>query len=68
MLAIMVTTLFTAEFKATMWIGVPFLLLLSAVYWFFYRGGAEDDKPATLRATASATLMPSTPAERIPPA
>ena len=61
MLAVMATTLFTAEFRATLWTGVPFLLLLSAVYFCFYRD-------TTARATASATLMPSTPAERIPPA
>ena len=68
MLAIMATTLFTAEFKATLWTGVPFLLLLSAVYGLFYRAGRRVEAPATAQATASATLMPSTPADRIPPA
>jgi L-asparagine transporter-like permease len=35
------TTLFTPEFRMTMIFGVPFLALLSLVYFVFYRGAAQ---------------------------
>ncbi|MFA9218787.1 MAG: amino acid permease, partial [Sphingomonadaceae bacterium] len=37
MLAIMATTAFTKEFEMTLLTGVPFMLALSALYWFWYR-------------------------------
>lgn len=37
MLAVMVTTFFTAEFHMTLIFGVPFLVLLSVVYFVWYR-------------------------------
>ena len=42
MLAIMVTTVFTKEFQATLWSGIPFLLFLSAVYFIFYRKKLQE--------------------------
>lgn len=35
--AVMITTFFTDAFKMTLVFGVPFLLLLSLVYWLFFR-------------------------------
>lgn len=37
MLAIMVTTLFTAEFRMTLLTGIPFLIVLVVVYARWYR-------------------------------
>jgi len=37
MLAIMATTLFTDEFKATLLTGIPFVAVLSVVYFVWYR-------------------------------
>jgi L-asparagine transporter-like permease len=36
MLAILVTTFFTDEFKFTLLFGLPFLLILSVIYFCFY--------------------------------
>jgi hypothetical protein len=33
----MLTTLFTAEFRMTLLVGLPFLALLTAVYFWRYR-------------------------------
>ena len=38
--AVMVTTFFTDAFKMTLVFGVPFLLILSLVYYVFFRKGA----------------------------
>ena len=43
MAAVMITTYFTDAFKMTLVFGVPFLLILSAVYGLFFR----KPKPAT---------------------
>jgi len=37
--AVMITTYFTEAFKMTLVFGVPFLLMLSAVYYGFFRKG-----------------------------
>ena len=37
--AVMITTYFTDAFKMTLVFGVPFLLILSAVYYGFFRKG-----------------------------
>ncbi len=37
--AVMITTYFTEAFKMTRVFGVPFLLILSAVYYGFFRKG-----------------------------
>jgi len=37
--AVMITTYFTGAFKMTLVFGVPFLLILSAVYYGFFRKG-----------------------------
>lgn len=37
--AVMITTYFTEAFKMTLVFGVPFLLILSAVYYGFFRKG-----------------------------
>lgn len=37
MLVLMLTTAFTQEFFLTLATGLPFLALLSAIYWFWYR-------------------------------
>ncbi|WP_050461858.1 amino acid permease [Herbaspirillum autotrophicum] len=49
MLAIMTTTLFVAEFRMTLIFGVPFLILLSLAYFFWYGRRAS----APVRDTAS---------------
>jgi len=38
MMAVLVTTIFTEPFRMTLIFGVPFLALLSVVYWVWYRG------------------------------
>ncbi len=48
MLAIMLTTALTQEFKATLGFGLPFLLLLIVVYWVFYRNKNRDQAAVTL--------------------
>lgn len=49
MLAIMLTTLFVAEFRTTMIFGIPFLILLSLAYFFKYsrRASASISDAAT---------------------
>ncbi len=37
--AVMITTYFTDAFRMTLVFGVPFLLILSAVYYGFFRKG-----------------------------
>jgi amino acid transporter, AAT family len=41
MLATLVTTYFTREFRMTLLCGVPFLVVLSLAYFFWYRGRAH---------------------------
>ena len=41
MLAILVTTWFTSVFKMTLVFGVPFLLLLAALYYLLFRKRAQ---------------------------
>ena len=47
MLALMVTTLFTEAFFLTLATGIPFLMVLSAVYWFWYRRRLNLVSPST---------------------
>ncbi|MNT30357.1 hypothetical protein D3C72_1661470 [compost metagenome] len=41
MLAILVTTYFTSVFKMTLVFGVPFLVILAALYYLLFRKRAE---------------------------
>lgn len=54
MAATLATTWFTPEFRMTLVVGVPFMLVLSAVYWLWYRkrGGAVEGEGG-LRAEVS---------------
>ncbi|MBK5540382.1 amino acid permease [Pseudomonas sp. TH05] len=53
MLAVMVTTLFTAEFELTLWIGLPFLGLILLIYFLRFRHKApliaDAPKPLPIR-------------------
>ena len=53
MLAVMVTTLFTAEFELTLWIGLPFLGLILLIYCLRFRHKApltaDAPKPLPIR-------------------
>jgi amino acid transporter, AAT family len=42
MLAILITTFFTGEFKFTLLFGLPFLLILSVIYFCFYHQSANS--------------------------
>jgi len=48
--AVMITTFFTDAFKMTLVFGVPFLLILSAVYYVFFRKGRQNLVGASLLA------------------
>lgn len=41
--AVMITTYFTDAFKMTLVFGVPFLIILAVVYWFFFRKGEVSE-------------------------
>lgn len=42
MIAELLTTFVTREFRMTLLCGVPFLVALTLAYWFWYRGRAQD--------------------------
>lgn len=42
--AVMITTYFTEAFKMTLVFGVPFLMILSAVYYGFFRKARASNK------------------------
>jgi amino acid transporter, AAT family len=44
MLATLVTTYFTREFRMTLLCGVPFLVALTLAYWVWYRGRVPGAK------------------------
>lgn len=59
MIAIMFTTIFTTEFRATLLSGIPFIIILSAVYTIWYRKPASNTAKSLASETAPQTETPS---------